>query len=89
MIRLLNSVGKRRFVQFFYQFRDLNENDLINLLIDNGISNFNGARRRVINAKELFNRNLQIQALENIQVSMRLNIEIRERAGEILDEINN
>ncbi len=85
MIRLLNSVGKRIFILYYTQFRDYNENEIIHLLIDDGISNFNGARRRVIHATEIFNQNFQEQALRNIANSTRLSIDIRQRAEEILN----
>jgi len=85
MERLLKTIGKARFTENFNQFKDFSYEDVINHLIANETSNYDGARRRTIAAKELFRLNMERQALQNIINSPRLSNEIRELASRILN----
>jgi len=77
LIRKLNSVGKEVFVRYYYLFRDFASDNVsrrsaIQRLVDENVSNEDGAWMRLGNARAIFNERGNCHALLLIQHSQRL-----------------
>lgn len=89
--RELRSVGKDAFVSHFNLFQacaaeggslEACIKDLVNL----GRSNFAGASRRCGAARRIFKANREIDALQNVCGSKKVNDDGRAQAGKLIDE---
>lgn len=87
---LLNRVGMRVFVQYYYDFKKLNESSASNLDVANGINeNFTLKSKlsRTSKAKRIFKEGLEIEALRIILESDNSQVEpIKVKAKDILDK---
>ncbi|MEY8304559.1 hypothetical protein [Anaerosalibacter bizertensis] len=87
--RMLNSVGKKIFVDHYYEFKDLNiSKDLLakKLLEENPNSKkLSGQLIRISFARKIFANNLQKEALEIILNSNRLDEKTIKKAEEIIE----
>ena len=77
LIRKLNSVGKKAFVEnyeIFCRFAagSITRESAIEILVSTGVSNVSGAAIRLGNAKQIFKANKQKEALEIICNSQRV-----------------
>lgn len=77
LIRKLNSVGKKAFVENYdifesYATRRITRESAIDALVSLGVSNEAGASIRVGNAEQIFNAQKQIEALDIICDSRRV-----------------
>lgn len=86
--RMLNSVGKKIFVDHYYEFKDLNiSKDLLakKLLEENpNARKLSGQFIRISFARKIFANNLQKEALEIILNSNRLDEKTIKKAEEII-----
>lgn len=85
----LNSVGKKIFVDFYYDFKNLqlDKDVLAKKLLDNNpnASKISGQIIRINFARKIFDNNLEREALEIIVSSNRLDEETIRKAQEILN----
>lgn len=91
LIRKLNSVGKKIFVEYFFTFqsfanRQLSRENCIELLVSNQVSNENGAAIRCGNAILIFQAKMECRALEIVIESARLPYNTVDTAQKIIDE---
>ena len=91
LIRKLNSVGKKIFVEYFFTFQSyakgqLSRENCIELLVTNKVSNANGAAIRCGNAKLIFEAIMEYHALEIVTESTRLSYDIIDNAQKIIAE---
>ena len=91
MIRNLNSVGKTIFVSYFLLFvsyakGEISKDKCIDKLIDDNVSNYNGAAIRCGNAKRIFDEKMECDALAIVSDSGRLSPEIIQKSKEIIRE---
>lgn len=68
LIRKLNSVGRKQFINYFEVFQSyakgrISKEDCIDRLVTDGISNENGAAIRCGNAKLIFEANRECRAI--------------------------
>ena len=84
--RKLNSVGKEAFVIYYFDFKTKSREAVINKLVEDKVSNYDGASIRVGNAKQIFANNKQCEALSIIVKSKRLPSEVIHLAKKILLE---
>lgn len=85
LIRKLNSVGKRAFVEYYELYKEYAEGrvsreNCIEKQVVDGLSNESGASIRCGNAKQIFSANMQCEALEIITGSDRLPSELIDKA---------
>ena len=91
LIRKLNSVGKKIFVEYFFTFQSfangqLSRENCIELLVSNRVSNENGAAIRCGNATLIFKTKMECRALEIVTESTRLPYNTVDTAQKIIDE---
>ena len=91
LIRKLNSVGKKIFVEYFLIFQSFakgmkSKEDCIDLLVANKVSNESGAAIRCGNAKLIFKAKMECRALEIVTESTRLSYDIIDNAQKIIDK---
>ena len=91
MIRKLNSVGKTVFVLYFRLFLEYAEGKIskdkcIDELVEDKVSNYNGASIRCSNAKKIFDKKMECDALMTISKSRRLSSEVIQMAKKIITE---
>jgi hypothetical protein len=91
LIRKLNSVGKEVFVSYYYLFRDyandkITKRSAIRKLIDENVSNEDGASMRLSNAKIIFIEKGNCEALLIVQNSQRLSAQTIRTAKGIFKE---
>jgi hypothetical protein len=91
LVRKLNSVGKRVFVEHFALFQklakgELTKDECIERLVSLNVSNENGAAIRCGNAKQILQSNAENDALLAVINSTRLSQTVIEHAQQILRE---
>jgi hypothetical protein len=91
LTRKLNSVGKEVFVRYYSLFRDyangrITRRSALRRLVDEKVSNEDGASMRLSNAKVIFNEKGNCEALLIVQKSQRLSEQTIRTAGEILKQ---
>ncbi len=91
LIRKLNSVGKEKFVLYYYLFKDYANNKItkdsaIQTLVDEKVGNEAGASIRLGNAKIIFNEMGSCEALMIVQKSKALSDEIIKLSIRIIKE---
>ena len=91
LIRKLNSVGKKVFVEYFGLFESCSKGKTrrefcIERLVEDHVSNENGAGIRCGNAKIIFDNNAQNDALLTVINSIRLSQAVIKQAQKILRE---
>ena len=91
LVRKLNSVGKQVFVEHFALFQKLAKGELTNdecieRLVSQEVSNENGAAIRCGNAKQIFESNAEKEALLTVISSNRLSQTVIEHAQKLLRE---
>jgi len=70
--RHLQSVGMEAFVNYYDCFKKgYNKNQILTLVSENWKTEGNGLNTRIINARKIFENNLQIEALEIILESKK------------------
>ena len=89
LVRRLNSVGKEMFVRYYFLFKDyadgkIGKRSAAQKLIDDGVSNEEGASIRLSNAKAIFAEAENCKALGLVQQSQKVPSAIIQAAGEIL-----
>lgn len=88
LIRLLNSVGKEIFVNYYYDFKNQNINTkefAIKLLEENPRANsLNAQNTRISKARKIFENGLEKDALKIIINSKKLNDAVKKKAETIL-----
>lgn len=82
IIRTLNSVGKSAFVKYYYNFKNESRDACILAFEENYTDN--AKITRVGHAQRIFRENKNIEALEIIVASNRVDTETQNRAKEIL-----
>ena len=82
LIRTLNSVGKSTFVKYYYNFKNQSRDACIIAFEENYTDNAKSTR--VGHAQRIFRENKNIEALEIIVASNRVDVETWKRAKEIL-----
>lgn len=81
---LLNKIGKKIFIDYYYDFKEeLNLNEKLSMFT------LASRRSRASAARRIFSRNLEIEALENIINSYRLDEDTLAKAKEILESESN
>ena len=82
LISALNSIGKRAFVKYYFDFK----NKSIDACLASFEENYThqGKYTRVVNAKRIFRENLQIQALEIISGADRVDEGTKTKAKTLL-----
>ena len=80
--RTLNSVGKSTFVKYYYDFRDKSRDECIKAFSEDYSDKAKGTRTG--HAQRIFNENKNLEALEIIATSSRVDIQTLQRAREIL-----
>jgi hypothetical protein len=88
LIRKLNSVGKEVFVKYYDLFRDYSRDKItkrsaIQKLVDDEVSNEDGAAIRLSNARIIFNGKGNCEALLLVQKSQKLSEQIIRAAKEV------
>ncbi|SMB82590.1 Antitoxin Phd_YefM, type II toxin-antitoxin system [Desulfonispora thiosulfatigenes DSM 11270] len=83
--KLLNKIGKRIFVDYYYIFKEDNNPEEQLPSGDNGFS-LNSRRSRSSSARKIFREDLEIDALENIVQSSRLDDITLTKARKILSQ---
>ncbi len=88
LIRKLNSVGKAAFVEHYPSFKSYAEGSIsrqrcIDLLVESGISNPEGAAIRASNAVLIFRAGMEHEALSLILLSRRVPSNIVRAASEL------
>ena len=83
----LRSVGKKCFIEYYELFQDFNINrqSLINELKKENLSPAS-LDTKASDGRQIFIKNLEVQALENIINSKRLDTEIKEKAKRLLNK---
>ena len=84
LIRTLNSVGKSTFVKYYYNFKTQSRDECIVAFEENYTEKAKSTR--VGHAQRIFRENKNIEALEIIIASSRVDVETWKRAKEILLE---
>ena len=82
LIRVLNSVGKATFVKYYYNFKSKSREECILCFEEAYTDKAKGTRTG--HAQRIFRENRNIEALEIIISSDRVDIGTREKAKEIL-----
>ncbi|MGN7409439.1 hypothetical protein [Sporosarcina sp. SAFN-010] len=84
----LRSIGKEIFVEYFEEFSDLSVDNgelAKKLLSENPKAiSLNAQKTRISNARKIFEKNMEIRALENIVESNRVKENIREKAKRLV-----
>lgn len=78
--RLLNSIGKKCFIDYYYDFKSNNAYERLPIEYTDA-----GKKIRVASAKTIFKNGLQIEALEICSNSNRLDYGTVNRAKELLE----
>jgi hypothetical protein len=91
LIRKLNSVGREKFVNYYYVFKDYANNRItrasaIQKLVDQSVSNEAGASMRLGNAKIIFDGKVSCEALMIVQESRKLSEQVIRAAKKLLKE---
>lgn len=84
--RALNSIGKKCFVEYYYQFRDcVNKYDLAQTLLRDNVSasSLSAQMTRIHYAKWIFENSLEKEALDIIIHSPRLDLQTIQSAKQI------
>ena len=84
LIRTLNSVGKSTFVKYYYNFKNESRDACILAFEENYTDNAKSTR--VGHAQRIFRENKNIEALEIIIASNRVDAETWKKAKEILSK---
>ena len=84
LIRTLNSVGKSTFVKYYYSFRDKSRDACIMAFEEDFTDKAKSTRTG--HAQRIFKENKNIEALEIIIASNRVDAETQRKAREILRE---
>ena len=84
LIRTLNSIGKSTFVKYYYNFKNKSREACILAFEENYTDK--AKNTRVGHAQRIFNENKNLEALEIIATSSRVDIQTLQRAREILKE---
>lgn len=84
LIRTLNSVGKSTFVKYYYNFKNESRDTCILAFEENYTDNAKSTR--VGHAQRIFRENKNIEALEIIIASNRVDAETWKKAKEILSK---
>jgi hypothetical protein len=89
MERKLNSVGKKCFVKYFYQFSDpnLTNSDVVEILNHENGYTIKACQTRVSKARSIIHGGLSCQALETIISSSKVDSVTRDTAQNIFNEI--
>ena len=82
LIRALNSIGKRAFVKYYFDFKSKSVESCLMCFKEN--YTYQGKYTRVINAKRIFRERMHIQALEIVSGSNRVDEETKRKAKVIL-----
>ena len=82
LIRTLNSIGKSTFVKYYYNFKNKSRDACIPSFEENYTDKAKSTR--VGHAQRIFNENKNLEALEIIVASSRVDAETCNRAKEIL-----
>lgn len=93
LVRKLNSVGKRAFIENFGVFQNyakglITRDDAIDHLVELGVSNRAGAAIRVGNAKLIFKNHRTREALDIVLGSKRMSGKTIVEAKRILNELD-
>lgn len=86
LTRLLNSIGKKIFVDYYYDFKSHTSGDGLakKLLLENPMTkSLQAQKTRVSKAKQIFNDQLEKEALKIIMASKRVNEETLMKAHKI------
>ena len=92
IIRKLNSIGKKIFIEYFNLFQssfldNLSKEQVMNTLISKNVSNYNGAGIRYSNALWLFKYKKEKEALKVVINSKRVPQNIKDKAQNILNSL--
>lgn len=88
--RALNSIGKKSFVDYFFDFKTSTNDDLLakKLLSENkNATSFNAQKTRIYYAKLIFENNKEKEALKIIVSSSRLDKDTRDKALSLYREL--
>ncbi len=91
LTRVLNSIGKSIFVNYYYGFKShTSGNDLAQTLLEENprAKSLQAQQTRVSKAKQIFNAQLEKEALKIIIASKRLDAHTIKKAYEILKTFN-
>lgn len=90
LVRKLNSIGKKVFVDYYYDFKYLNldKNKLAQKLLDGNpkAETISGQLIRIGYARQIFSENVQREALEIICSSKRLDTVTIKKARKIIND---
>ena len=84
LVRTLNSVGKSTFIKYYYNFKN-NSREACIMQFEESFTD-KAKLTRTGHAQRIFREGMNIEALKIIVESVRVDVEIRKRAKEILDE---
>jgi len=91
MERLLNSVGKMCFVNYFEKFKDMQipSTDLVNLLHEENGYSINACQTRVSKARQIISNGQSCTALQTIIKAQRVDDNTRSKATKLFQEYCN
>lgn len=93
--RLINSVGTETFIKYYYEFKNIDKEELLKLFKKNNERwNENSMTQKIANAQRIFRENREIEAIEHIinikkATNIPNGIKIKEKAKEILNDETN
>ena len=72
--RLLNSVGTHTFIDYYFDFKELNKKSISKLFrINNEKWKENSDKQKANNGKRIFRENRELEALEHIILTKKIN----------------